>query len=69
MMVLASPSGNTNEAIAALVVADPHTVRDVLHAFNGRGLECLEPRWSGGRPTADHRAPRGIHRRSSHNAA
>lgn len=50
MMILASASGNTNEAIAALVAADPDTVRDVIHAFNDRGLECLDPRWAGGRP-------------------
>ena len=56
MMVMASASGNTNEAIAALVAADPDTVRDVIHAFNDRGLECLDPKWAGGRPrriTAD----------------
>src|SRR5919197_5901731 len=50
MMILASASGNTNEAIAALVAADPDTVRDVLHAFNERGLDCLDPHWAGGRP-------------------
>lgn len=59
MMVLASASGNTNEAIAALVAADPDTVRDVIHAFNDRGLLCLDPKWAGGRPrriTADNEA-------------
>nr|WP_241835402.1 helix-turn-helix domain-containing protein [Pseudofrankia asymbiotica] len=50
MMILASASGNTNEAIAALVAADPDTVRDVIHAFNDHGLECLDPKWAGGRP-------------------
>jgi transposase len=50
MMILASASGNTNETIAALVAADPDTVRDVIHAFNDRGLEALEPKWAGGRP-------------------
>jgi transposase len=25
-------------------------VRDVLHAFNQRGLDALDPRWAGGRP-------------------
>lgn len=50
MMVLASVSGNTNELIARLVAADPDTVRDVIHAFNDRGLECLDPRWAGGAP-------------------
>ncbi|GAA3113316.1 helix-turn-helix domain-containing protein [Streptomyces rectiviolaceus] len=49
MMVLASTSGNTNEAIAHLVAADPDTVRDVIHAFNERGPERLDPRWAGHR--------------------
>lgn len=39
MMILASASGNTNEAIAALVAADPDTVRDVIHTFNDQGLQ------------------------------
>jgi transposase len=50
VIIMASASGNTNEAIAALVAADPDTVRDVIHAFNDRGLECLDPKWAGGRP-------------------
>jgi hypothetical protein len=33
MMILASASGNTAPAIAALVAADPDTVRDVIHDF------------------------------------
>jgi transposase len=59
MIIMASASGNTNEAIAALVAADPDTVRDVIHTFNDRGLACLDPRWAGGRPrriTADEEA-------------
>ncbi|MFJ7524700.1 transposase [Streptomyces griseus] len=50
MMMLASSSGNTNEVIAALVAADPGTVRGVIHAFNDHGLDCLEARWAGGAP-------------------
>ncbi|MEU5029428.1 helix-turn-helix domain-containing protein [Streptomyces milbemycinicus] len=50
LIIMASASRNTNEAIAALVAADPDTVRDVIHAFNDRGLECLDPRWADGRP-------------------
>jgi transposase len=50
MMILASASGNTTPAIAALVAADPDTVRDVIHDFNERGLAALDPRWAGGRP-------------------
>ncbi|MGH3311164.1 MAG: helix-turn-helix domain-containing protein [Streptomyces sp.] len=63
MMVLASASGNTNEAIARLVAADPDTVRDVIHAFNERGLECLDPRWAGGAP---RRITAGVHRPGGH---
>jgi transposase len=37
-------------AIARLVAADEYTVRDVIHAFNERGLAALDPRWAGGRP-------------------
>jgi transposase len=37
-------------AIARLVAADEDTVRDVIHAFNARGLDALDPRWAGGRP-------------------
>jgi transposase len=36
--------------IARLVTADEDTVRDVIHAFNARGLAALGPRWAGGRP-------------------
>jgi transposase len=59
IMASASASGHTNEAIAALVAAVPDTVRDVIHAFNERGLDCLNPKWAGGRPrriTADDEA-------------
>ena len=27
-----------------------NTVRDVIHAFNEKGLAALDPRWAGGRP-------------------
>ncbi|MBE1560293.1 transposase [Nonomuraea africana] len=37
-------------AIARLVAADEDTVRDVIHAFNERGLAALDPNWAGGRP-------------------
>ncbi|MGF0169864.1 helix-turn-helix domain-containing protein [Streptomyces sp. Marseille-Q5077] len=62
MMILASSSGNTNEAIAALVAADPDTVRDVIHTFNDRG----PARWSRGGPAADRGgSPRPTRRTSS----
>jgi hypothetical protein len=31
-------------------VADENTIRDVIHAFNERGLAPVDPRWAGGRP-------------------
>lgn len=47
-MILASASGTPVPAIARLVAADEDTVRDVIHAFNERGLAALDPRWAGG---------------------
>jgi hypothetical protein len=61
VIIMASASGNTNEAIAALVAADPDTVRDVIHAFNDRGLECLS--------TPDHHGRRDVHRQRRSEAA
>jgi len=49
-ILLASSSGTPVSAIARLVAADEDTVRDVIHAFNERGLAALDPRWAGGRP-------------------
>jgi transposase len=49
-IILASASGTPVPAIARLVAADDDTVRDVIHAFNERGLAALDPRWAGGRP-------------------
>jgi transposase len=49
-IILASSSGTPVPAIARLVAADENTVRDVIHAFNQRGLAALDPRWAGGRP-------------------
>jgi len=50
MMIMASASGTLVPAIARLVAADEDTVRDVIHAFNDRGLGALDPQWAGGRP-------------------
>jgi transposase len=49
-IILASSSGTPVSAIARLVAADEDTVRDVIHAFNEKGLAALDPRWAGGRP-------------------
>jgi transposase len=50
MIIMTSASGTPVPAIARLVAADEDTVRDVIHAFNGRGLAALDPQWAGGRP-------------------
>jgi transposase len=49
-IIMASSSGTPVAAIARLAAADEDTVRDVIHAFNERGLAALDPRWAGGRP-------------------
>ncbi len=50
MMLPASAGGNRAPVIARLVQADEDTVRDVIHAFNEKGLACLDSQW-GGRPS------------------
>jgi transposase len=50
MIIMASASGTPVSAIARLVAADEDTIRDVVHAFNDKGLAALDPRWAGGRP-------------------
>jgi transposase len=50
LIVLASAGGTPVTAIAQLVAADEDTVRDVIHAFNERGLSALDPNGAGGRP-------------------
>jgi hypothetical protein len=42
VIIMASASGTLVPAIARLVAADEDTVRDVIHAFDARGL----PRWT-----------------------
>jgi transposase len=50
MIIMASASGTLVPAIARLVAGDEDTVRDVIHAFNAKGLAALDPQWAGGRP-------------------
>ncbi|GAA3122280.1 IS630 family transposase [Streptomyces rectiviolaceus] len=50
LIIMASASGTPVTAIARLVAAHEDTVRDVIHAFNEKGLASLDPRWAGGRP-------------------
>jgi transposase len=49
-IIMALSSGMPVSAVARLVAADEDTVRDVIHAFNERGLAAVDPRWAGGRP-------------------
>jgi transposase len=50
MIIMASASGTLVPAIARLVAAGEDTVRDVIRAFNAKGLAALDPQWAGGRP-------------------
>jgi hypothetical protein len=43
LIIMASASGTTVPAIARLVAAHEDTVRDVIHAFNDKGLAALDP--------------------------
>ena len=49
LIIMASASGTPVPAIARLVAADEDTVRDVVHAFNEKGLAALDPQQAGGR--------------------
>jgi transposase len=44
-IIMASASETPVSAIARLVAADEDTVRDVIHAFNEKGLAALDPQW------------------------
>lgn len=46
LIIMTSASGTPVPAIARLVAADEDTVRDVIHAFNEKGLAAV-----GGRPS------------------
>jgi transposase len=53
IVVLISGQGQTVPDITSLLrVSDDH-VRDVIHAFADRGLDALDPKWSGGTPEED----------------
>ena len=69
MIIMASASGTPVPAIARLVAADEDTVRDVIHAFNEKGLTALDPRWAGGRPRLISDAGHRGHRRGGHHPA
>lgn len=52
IVVLMSGQGQAVSDIVALMHCDEGYVRDVIHAFNERGFDALDPKWSGGRPRA-----------------
>jgi transposase len=52
IVVLMSGQGQSVGDIVGLLRVDEGYVRDVIHAFNERGFDALDPKWSGGRPAA-----------------
>jgi transposase len=50
IVVLMSAQGQTVPDITSLLQVGEDYVRDVIHAFNERGFDALDPKWSGGRP-------------------
>jgi transposase len=51
IVVLMSAQGQTVRDITSLLQVSDDYVRDVIHAFNERGFDALDPEPSGGRPT------------------
>jgi transposase len=49
-ILLLSAQGMRVPEIARSVFCSEETVRDVIHLFEAEGLECLKPRYRGGRP-------------------
>lgn len=50
IVVLMSAQGQTVQDITSLLQVSDDYVRDVIHAFNERGFDALDPKPSGGRP-------------------
>jgi transposase len=50
IVVLMSGQGQPVPDIAYLLKATEDYVRDVIHAFNERGFDALDPKWRGGTP-------------------
>ena len=50
IVVMMSGQGQTVRDITSLLQVSEDYVRDVIHAFNERGFDALDPKWSGGRP-------------------
>ncbi|MER6500690.1 helix-turn-helix domain-containing protein [Streptomyces sp. NPDC001455] len=47
IVVLMSAQGQTVKDITSLMQVGEDYVRDVIHAFNERGFDALDPKWSG----------------------
>ena len=43
-----SAQGQTVKDITVLMQVGEDYVRNVIHAFNERGLDALDPKWNGG---------------------
>ncbi|MEV4251229.1 IS630 family transposase [Streptosporangium canum] len=52
IVVMMSGQGQSVPDITSLMQVSDDYVRDVIHAFNERGFDALDPKWSGGRPRA-----------------
>jgi transposase len=50
IVVLMSAQGQPAPDIAHLLKATDDYVRSVIHAFNERGFDALDPKWNGGTP-------------------
>src|SRR3954451_17816315 len=50
IVVMMSGQRQTVRDITSLLQVSEDYVRDVIHAFNERGFDALDPKWSGGRP-------------------
>ncbi|WP_245676927.1 IS630 family transposase [Nocardia acidivorans] len=58
IVVMCSAQHQPVPAIARLMHVSEAYVRQVIHEFNERGFEALDPKWSGGRPRKVDRATR-----------
>lgn len=50
IVVMMSGQGRSVPDITSLMQVSDDYARDVIHAFNERGFDALDPKWSGGRP-------------------
>src|SRR3954463_2276992 len=58
IVVMMSAQGQSVPDITSLMQVSGDYVRDVIHAFNERGFDALDPKWSGGRRPAISRTTR-----------